>query len=301
MFGHRALDHDGWRAVCPWPGPSFIEAGAGFGQLALTEEKLRELDASGWELYHVAADAAETTNLAERRRDKLVEMIALWYAQAGKYDVFPIDSRGTMRFADERPQLSPPRSTYTYFPHTQGVPENVAVRLLNRAHSLTAEVEIPRGGAEGVVVCHGSNVGGYSLFVQDGKLHYVHNYVGAEEFHVESRDRVPEGPVELRYEFEPTGKPDLARGRGAPGRAQLYVNGALAGQAELPVTVPLALGVGAGLAVGRNPGSSVSRLYEPPFEFTGRIGKVTADVSGEMIQDTEEEARAFARAAMARQ
>jgi arylsulfatase len=267
----------------------------------LTEEKLRELDASGWELYHVAADAAETTNLAERRRDKLVEMIALWYAQAGKYDVFPIDSRGTMRFADERPQLSPPRSTYTYFPHTQGVPENVAVRLLNRAHSLTAEVEIPRGGAEGVVVCHGSNVGGYSLFVQDGKLHYVHNYVGAEEFHVESRDRVPEGPVELRYEFEPTGKPDLARGRGAPGRAQLYVNGALAGQAELPVTVPLALGVGAGLAVGRNPGSSVSRLYEPPFEFTGRIGKVTADVSGEMIQDTEEEARAFARAAMARQ
>jgi arylsulfatase len=125
--------------------------------------------------------------------------------------------------------------------------------------------------------------------------------VGADEFHVESRDRLPEGPVELRYEFEPTGQPDLAKGRGAPGRAQLYVNGALVGQAEFPVTMPLALGIGAGLAVGRDPGSSVSRLYEAPFEFTGRIGKIVADVSGQMIQDTEEEARAFAKAAMARQ
>ena len=115
--------------------------------------------------------------------------------------------------------------------------------------------------------------------------------MGADEFHVESRDRLPEGPVELRYEFEPTGQPDLAKGRGAPGRAQLYVNGALVGQAEFPVTMPLALGIGAGLAVGRNPGSSVSRLYEAPFEFTGRIGKIVADVSGQMIQDTGEEAR----------
>ncbi len=301
MFGHRSIDHDGWRAVCPWPGPSFTEAGAGFGQLPLTEDRLRELDAKGWELYHVAEDVAETRNLAESRRDKLIEMIALWYAQAGKYDVFPIDSRGTLRFADPRPQLAEARSTYVYFPHTQGVPENVAVRLLNRAHSLTAEVEIPRGGAEGVLVCHGSNIGGYSLFVKGGKLHYVHNYVGAQELHVESTAVVPEGPVELRYEFEPTGKPDIARGRGAPGRAQLYINGALAGQGDFPVTVPLALGIGAGLTVGRNPGSAVSRLYEPPFAFTGRIVKVTADVSGRMIQDTEEEARASAKAAMARQ
>ena len=67
------------------------------------------------------------------------------------------------------------------------MPENVAAKVLNRAHSITADVEIPKGGDEGVLVCHGSNVGGYTLFVQDGKLHYVHNYVGAQEFHVESR------------------------------------------------------------------------------------------------------------------
>jgi arylsulfatase len=227
-------------------------------------------------------------------------MIALWYVEAGKYNVLPLDSRGTARFADERPQLSKDRQVYVYYPDTQVVPENVAVKVLNRAHSFTAEVEIPKGGAEGVIVCHGSNAGGYSLFVRDGKLHYVHNYVGAQQFHIESTQEVPKGKCKLRYEFEPTGKPDVAKGKGAPGRGQLYINGKLVGKGNLPVTVPLLLGLGGGVSVGRNPGSSVSSLYEPPFAFTGRIFKVTADVSGKMIQDTEEEAKAYAKAAMAR-
>ena len=301
MFGHRSIYHDGWRAVCPLPGPSFTEAKAAFGQIVLTEDKLRELDAKGWELYNVAEDPAETKNLAADRRGKLIEMIALWYIEAGKYHVFPIDSRGTMRFADERPQLTKDRKTYVYYPNTQGVPENVAVRVLNRAHSLTVTAEIPKGGAEGVLVCHGSSIGGYCLFVKDKKLHYVHNYVGAQELHVESVKEIPEGAVEFRYEFEPTGKPDFAKGKGAPGRAQLYINGKLAGEADFPVTVPLALGIGAGLCVGRNPGSPVSSMYGPPFEFTGRIFNATVDISGKMIQDTEEEKKAMAKVAMARQ
>ena len=301
MFGHRSLYNDGWRAVCPFPGPSFSEAKAFFGQLPLTEDKLRELDAKGWELYNVVEDPAETKNLADTHRDRLIEMIALWYTEAGKYKVLPLDSRGTMRFADERPQLTRDRKIYVYYPHTQGVPENVAVKVLNRAHSLTADVEIPKGGAEGVIICHGSNIGGYSLFIKDKKLHYAHNYVGAEEFGVVSNVDVPEGTVQLRYEFEPTGKPDLAKGKGTPGRAQLYINNKLVGQNDFAYTVPLALGIGAGLTLGRNPGSSVSKLYTPPFIFTGTIFKVTADVSGKMIQDTEEEMKAFAKAAMARQ
>jgi hypothetical protein len=168
------------------------------------------------------------------------------------------------------------------------------------AHRFTAEVEVPKDGAEGVLLCHGSNVGGYSLFIKDRKLHYVHNYVGAQEFHIESTQEVPKGKCKLRFEFEPTGKPDLAKGRGAPGRAELYINGKLVGKGDLPVTVPLLLGLGGRLSVGRNPGSAVSSRYVPPFRFTGRIFKVTADVSGKMIQDTEEEAKAHAKAAMAR-
>jgi hypothetical protein len=173
--------------------------------------------------------------------------------------------------------------------------------VLNRAHSLTAEVEIPKGGASGVLICHGSNAGGYSLFVKDNRLHYVHNYVGAQEFHLQSGDTVPEGKSMLRYEFEPTGKPDLAKGKGAPGRAQLYIDGKLVGQADLSVTVPLLIGLGGGLNVGRNPGSPVSQLYAPPFAFTGTIFKVTADVSGQMLQDTQEERQAASKAAMSRQ
>ena len=301
MFGHRSIYHDGWRAVCPFPGPSFTEAKAFFGALPLTEERLRELDAQGWELYNVDDDAAETKNLAGAHRDKLIEMIALWYVEAGKYDVLPIDSRGTARFADERPQLTGDRTSYVYYPHTQAIPENVAVKVLNRAHSITADVEVPKGGAEGVLVSHGGNAGGYTFFVKDRKLHYVHNYVGAQEFHVESKDTVPEGKVELRFEFEPTGKPDVAKGKGAPGRVQFYINGKLAGQGDIPVTVPLLLSLGEGLQVGRDAGAPVSSLYSPPFEFTGTIDKVTADVSGTMIQDTEEEQRARAKAQMARQ
>ena len=175
------------------------------------------------------------------------------------------------------------------------------MKVLNRAHSLTAEVENPKGGANGVLVCHGSNAGGYTLFVKDNKLHYVHNYVGAQEFHVESGETVPEGKCALRYEFEPTGKPDIAKGKGTPGRAQLYINGKLVGQTDLPVTVPLLLGLGGGLTVGRNPGAAVSRLYGPPFAFTGTIFKVTADVSGQMLQDTEAERTAAAKRAVSRQ
>jgi arylsulfatase A-like enzyme len=302
MFAHRAIYHDGWRAVCPFPGPSFTEAKAFFGQLELTEDKLRELDAKGWELYNLADDPAETNNLADNHRAKLIEMIALWYVEAGKYNVLPLDSRGTARFADERPQLTKDRQTYVYYPHTQTVPENVAVKVLNRAHSLTADVEIPSGGAQGVLVCHGSNAGGYSLFVKDGKLNYVHNYVGAEEFRLESSEPLPEGKSQLRYEFEPTGKPEIAKGKGTPGHGKLFVNDQLVGQFDLPYTIPLLIGLGGGLSVGRNPGSAVSQLYDPPFAFTGTIFKVTADVSGQMLQNTaEEEANAAARQAMSRQ
>ncbi|HTJ56955.1 MAG TPA: sulfatase-like hydrolase/transferase [Devosiaceae bacterium] len=301
MFAHRSIYHEGWRAVCPVPGTSFTEAGLGFGEMVLTEDKLRELDAKSWELYNLNDDPTETNNLAEANRPQLIEMIATWYAEAGKYNVLPLDSRGTLRFADERPQLTRGRATYVYHPHTQVVPENVAAKLLNRSHSLTATVEIPKGGAEGVLIAHGSNVGGYTMFVEDNKLHYVHNYVGVQEFHVVSNIDVPEGNVELRYEFETTGKPDVKAGKGSPGKGQLYINHKLVGEMTLPYTVPLALGLGSGIAVGRNPGSPVSEMYAPPFEFTGKIKQVTVDLTGKLIVDSKEQEEALARAAMARQ
>ena len=97
MFGHRSIYHNGWRAVCPYPGPSFAESSVELGT-PITEDKLRELDAKHWELYHVEEDPAETKNLAEKERSRLIEMIAMWYVEAGKYKVLPIDSRLTLLY-----------------------------------------------------------------------------------------------------------------------------------------------------------------------------------------------------------
>ncbi|MGB7806518.1 MAG: arylsulfatase [Actinomycetota bacterium] len=290
MLGHRAIYHDGWRAVCPWPGPSFTEAGTGFGN-PIPSETLSKLDATGWELYHVDEDFAENHNVAEEHRDRLIALIGTWYVEAGKYDVMPIDGSGLKRMVAEKPQAAPPRDRYTYRPGTQSVPFFAGPKVLNRPHSITADVEIPSGGAEGVLLCQGTAAGGYSFFLKDEKLHYVHNYVGRELHSVTSESAIPAGDHSLRFEFEPTGKPDMKNGRGAPGRLQLYLDEALVGSAEAPVTTPFILNPGA-LTCGANPGSPVTDEYQSPFRFTGTLRTVTVEVEGELIHDPEAELRA---------
>ena len=295
MLGHRSIYHDGWRAVCPWPGPSFTEAGVGFGQ-PISADTLSRLDAEGWELYHVAQDVAETHDVASEHRDKLIALIGMWYAEAGKYGVLPIDGSGLARVLVEKPLVAVPRDRYVYRPGTQSIPYAAGPRVLNRPHSITASVDLPEGGAEGVLLSQGSAAGGYSLYVKDGRLHYVHNYVGRSLHRVSTPEPLPAGPHELRFEFEPTGEPDLAHGRGAPGRLQLYVDGALAAAAEAPVTTPFILNPGA-TTCGANPGSPVTPDYPSPFRFTGTLHSVTVDISGDLIVDSESEMRM----AMARQ
>ncbi len=289
MFGHRSLYHDGWRAVCPWPGPSFVEAGKPFGA-PISAETLAELDAHGWELYHVAEDIAENHNVAAEHREKVINMIATWYVEAGKYKVLPIDGSALQRLTSERPQLAKDRTSYAYFPDTQTVPWYASVHVLNRPHSITADVEIPRGGAEGVLLCQGTGSGGYAFYVKDGKLKYVHNYVSRALYEVVSVEPVPEGRHQLRFEFEPTGQLDITKGVGTPGRGQLYIDGKLVGAAEIPVTTPLLFNPG-GLTCGANPGLPVTPEYPSPFKFTGKIYNVTVDVSGELIEDEEAELR----------
>jgi arylsulfatase A-like enzyme len=290
MMGHRSLYHDGWRAVCPWPGPSFTEAGKFFGA-PIDRDTLTDLDANHWELYHVAQDFAENHNVAADNRARLIELIGTWYVEAGKYNVLPVDGRGTQRFAEERPQLTVDRQQYTFYPGTQSVPYTAGPRLLNRSHSITAEVEIPAGGAQGALVSFGGTDGGYSLYVQDGRLHYVQNYVARTYLHVESTEPIPSGSHSLRFEFEVTGKPDFAQGKGSPGRGQLYIDSKLVGEADFEVTTPLSLGLTGGITVGADPGAPVAPFYDPPFEFTGTIHSVTFDLSGELIKDDEAELR----------
>jgi arylsulfatase len=292
MFATRAIDHDGWGAVCGFPGSSYAEGAKKGRRLGdeITPELLDTLDANGWELYHIAKDPAEVHNLAAEMPEKRAEMIARWYTEAGKYKVMPLDGSLFIRAVAERPQVALPRNQYTFYPDLSPVHAAVAPMIYNRPHTITAEVVIPRGGAEGVLLAQGGVSGGYVLYVRDHKLHYVYNYMGLEEFTVTSNMDVPEGECSLRYEFEPTGAPNVREGRGTPGRGQLYINGELVGNCNFPVTVPIVFGI-EGLSCGYDFGEAVTHQYTAPFRFTGKIKKVVTDLSGDLIVDDEAKVR----------
>jgi len=298
MIGHRSIYHDGWRAVCPYPGPSF-EEGAKKGYYFPSDidaNKLEDLDRDGWELYHVDADVAENHDVADQHPDKLRDMITLWYTEAGRYNVFPIDGPNLARFGTEHPEIEVDRNRYIYWPGTQGVPEHAAVHVLNRSHVVAASVDIPDDGAEGVLLAHGGDSGGYALFVKDGNLHYSHNYVASEEFHVESTKPVPSGRSLLSVQVQTTGDPDIPNGKGAPATATLFINDEAVGSVDMPVTIPTSISVDESLTCGRDAASPVSSRYEAPFDFTGTLERVTVDVTGDKIKDHEAEIhKAFAR------
>jgi arylsulfatase len=295
MFGHRSLYHDGWRAVCPWPGTSFVESGLDFGA-PLDHDKLTELDAKGWELYNLNEDFCETKNLADKERARLIEMIGMWYAEAGKYHVLPIDSRGTARLAERRPQLAVERQRYIYYPGTQVVPGNAAPRVLNTPHSVSVHAKVPKGGAEGALFTMGGNDGGFVFYIKDNKLTYGYNYVADRRFKVQSKNgRIPEGHHVFSFEFQPTGKPNAAKGKGVAAHIKLLIDGKKVGEGDLPVTIPNTLGLGAGVTIGADSGSPVmlAEDYASPFRFTGVVKKVLVDVSGQVPEDFEAKVKMY--------
>ena len=265
MAGRRAIYHDGWRAYSPWP----------FGQ----EINPDDLIDSEWMLFNIAEDFSESTNVADKYPEKLAELRTLWWVMAGRYNVLPLDGRSVIRQAEPRPQMTAPRDRYVYYQGAGEVGSAVAANVLNRSHSITAEVVIPEGGAEGVLLAQGSRFAGYSFFVKDNRLHYVHNYLGLEEHSVTTPADLPTGEVTLRYEFERTGPPDFAAGRGAPGVGRLYVDGSKVAEAEIPVTVPLAFSLsGEGLCVGWDSLSPAVSAYDDEFRFSGKIRRVIVDL-----------------------
>ena len=288
MFGHRSLYHDGWRAVCPWPAPNFTEA-ARLGRTLgdpITPEVLEQLDREGWELYDIGHDPTESRDVAAEHPDRLRDLIALWWEEAEKYKVLPLDGSLQARLQIERPQTSKPRQRFVYYPGGSVVPAFAAPPVFNRPYSIEADVEIANGDATGVLVAQGGDAGGYAMFVDGGHLRYVYNYVGRDQFELESPDMLPEGRHALRYEFEPTGEPDFKNGKGVPGRGRLYVDGELVANAEFPHTTPFLFEL-EGLSCGYDFGSPAAGGYEPPFAFNGTIHNVTFDVSGEVIADDE--------------
>lgn len=273
MLAYRAIYHDGWRAVKPWE----------FGKPITAEDlSATTIEETGWELYNLQEDFSEAHDVADEHPEKVLELAQLWWATAGTYDVLPLDGRTVERMAATgRPQVSAPRDQYVYYPGGKTVPENGAVSVLNHDHSITAEVDIPQDGTEGVLFAHGSTNGGYSLFVLDDRLHYVHNYCGIEEYQISADNEIPADVAELSMEFEVIGEPDIQNGEGAPATVRLYYDDDQVGKGELPVTIPIMIAINAGLSCGQDFVQAVTTEYEKPFTFTGDLTQVTVDVSGE--------------------
>ena len=265
MVGRRAIYHDGWRAYSPWV----------FGE-EITPESLA---GANWMLFNIEEDFSESTDVASRYPDKLEELQRLWWIQAAKYSVLPLDGRAVLRQLEPRPQMAGPRNEYVYYAGGGEISSSVAVNVLNRSHAITADVVIPDEGAEGVLLAQGGRFAGYSFFVKDSRLHYVHNYIGLQEFSVTSSIDVPAGKATLRFEFQTTAPPDFAQGRGAAGIGRLFIDGRQVGQIEIPMTVPLVFALsGEGLCCGWDSLSPACSVYHDEFPFTGTIRQVVVDV-----------------------
>ncbi len=266
MIASRALWADGWKAVVEQPQGD-----------PLTDEILAR---QKWELYHVASDFSECEDLAERHPEKLAELVERWWSEAGKYNVLPLDSRMQLRMGERKPSTVPVSDRYVYYPGGAPQFEYTAVNLKNRSHTITAEVDIPEGGAEGVLLAHGSWFAGYSLYVKNRRLVYVHNHLGLAEYRITSAEEVPTGKATLRFRFTKTGE---HRGHGA-----LYAGEQLIGEGDIPHTVPAVIETsGEGLCCGYDSGLPVTDDYRAPFRFTGRIEKVIVDIGDGPAPDAE--------------
>lgn len=292
MFAHRSIYHEGWKAVCPYPGPSLAEGAAAGHPLGtqVTEELLDRLDAEGWELYHVAEDPTECRNVAAEHPERLEQMIALWWSEAERYGVLPLAAGSFERLTSRRPTIGRSRKVFELYPGGSPLPFAAAPRVNNRSHSITAHATVPPGGAQGVLLTHGNRHGGYAFFVADGRLHYAYNFLGLERFNITSGDAVVEpGEHRLRMELAHVGKPDWSRGRGSPAEVRLFVDDEVVGFGHLDHTVPNVFAT-AGMSCGYAAYDTVDpSAYEAPFAFDGTLHRVVLDVTGELTVPPEAE------------
>jgi len=282
MLGTRGIWHKGWFANTVH---------------AATPSGWSHFDKDPWELYHIEADRSQCHDLAGKEPERLEEMKKLWFAEAGKYNGLPLADMNILEtLMRSRPYLVGDRTTFTYYPNTAEVGIGAAVEIRGQTFSVLAEVTVDTTGAEGVIFKQGGAHGGHVLFIQDGRLHYIYNFMGEEEQKISSSGAAPMGKHVFGVRFVRGG---TVEGSHTPlGEATLFIDdaavGSLADMKVHPGTFGLA---GAGLSVGRNSGSAVSSSYKAPYAFSGgTIQQVVVDVSGKPYEDVEKElALAFAK------
>ena len=270
MWGNRAIYHDGWIAATTPPQPPWLMG---------TKPMPDVVNGYKWELYHIAEDYSENDDLAAQMPDKLREMQELFTVEAAKYNVFPLDNRVLERALTPRPSATAGRTLFTYPGYLPNIPYSDAPDIINKSYTITADVEIPEGGAEGMLVTMGGRFGGYGLYVLKGKPVFTYNMLGLERFRWEGQDALTPGKHTVMFDFRYDGG-----GFGKGGSGTLLVDGKEVASKTVPHTVPFLFTIDETFDVGTDSRTPVDdHDYQVPFRFTGTLAKVTINLKPEPI------------------
>jgi arylsulfatase len=269
MLGNRSIYHDGWVAATtpvtlPW-------------ELS-TKTAPDVITGYNWELYNVEEDPTQFNDLASKMPDKLKQMQDLFYAEAKKYNVLPLDNTTLARWNTPRPSLTAGRTVFEYSGELSGVPGAAAPNIKNKSYAITAEVEIPDGGAEGMIVTQGGRFGGYGLFlskgefgVNRGRVVFLYNLLDLKRTMWEGPE-LGAGKHTIVFDFKSEG-PGLGKG----GTGMLTVDGKEVAKNSMEHTTPITFPEDETFDVGQDTRTGVALLeyrYDPPFKFTGKINKL---------------------------
>ena len=262
---NRGLYHDGWMASAP-----------SFAPWEPVRDENWNPDKAVWELYKLDGDFSQANDLAKDNPDKLRELQDMWWVEAAKYNVLPLDWRATIRMNAEamgRPSLIGKRTKATYHEGMVALPGAACLPMLNKSFTITAEVDLPDDKAQGMIVTQGGSEGGYGLYMREGKPTFVYNYLGKERPTLTAEKPLPKGRATIVVEFAYDGG-----GMGKGGKLTLKTNGAKVAEAPLERSVPIQFAIFEGLDVGLDTGSAVDFTYTLPFAFTGKVERVDIEV-----------------------
>jgi len=228
-----------------------------------------------WELYNLAEDYSENNDLAAKMPDKLRDMKELFMVTAQKYDVFPLDNSFSARAATPRPSSTAGRTVFTYSGESSGLPYSSAPDITGKSYSITAEVDIPSGGAEGMINTLGGRGGGHGLYLLKGKPIFVYNFFDLERFRWEGPAALTPGKHTIVFDFKYDGP-----GFGKGGTGVLSVDGKTVATKAIPHTIPFVETIYETFDVGVDTRTPVDDAdYQPPFRFTGKLDKLTVKLA----------------------
>jgi arylsulfatase len=282
MFANRGVYHDGWYActtppVAPW---------------LLGTAKLPDDVVNGykWELYNLKEDYSQNNDLAAKMPDKLREMKEAFLVEATKYNVFPLDNSVLPRIIAPRPSATAGRTVFTYSGETAGLAASDAPSILNRSYTITADVDVPKDGAEGMLVTLGGRFGGYGLYLLKGKPVFLYNFLDLERFRWEGKDALAPGKHTIVFDFKYDGP-----GFGKGGTGVLKVDGKDVAEKKVPHTIPFLMTIDETFDVGVDTRTPVDdKDYKVPFRFTGKLAKLAFKLGPEQL--TKEDRKAIDQA-----